>query len=165
MSLTSHYSARRRGAVAISDEEIRSLAPSVFASQPIEGVSERYSFLPTSSILRGMRETGWVPVRAIEQRFALKPVAAFKNTLSGLLGLNIFRPGKRTKFDQRSFWLIATIKAALISFIAGCFGWCALTASSFPMALSSASPLNISDSIRTRLSKLLWICSTLSLTS
>src|SRR6201993_5122702 len=55
------------GTVAISDDEMRSFAPSVFASQPIEGVSERYSFLPTSSILNGMRENGWVPVRAQEQ--------------------------------------------------------------------------------------------------
>ena len=35
------------GTVAISDDEMRRFAPSVFASQPIEGVSERYSFLPT----------------------------------------------------------------------------------------------------------------------
>jgi hypothetical protein len=55
------------GTVAISDDELRRFAPSVFASQPIEGVSERYSFLPTSSILNGMRENGWVPVRAQEQ--------------------------------------------------------------------------------------------------
>ena len=55
------------GTVAISDDEMRRFAPSVFASQPIEGVSERYSFLPTSSILNGMRENGWVPVRAQEQ--------------------------------------------------------------------------------------------------
>ncbi len=55
------------GTVAISDEEVRRLAPSVFASQPIAGVSARYSFLPTSSILTGMRENGWVPVRALEQ--------------------------------------------------------------------------------------------------
>jgi hypothetical protein len=55
------------GTVAISDDEMRHFAPSVFASQPIEGVSERYSFLPTSSILNGMRENGWVPVRAQEQ--------------------------------------------------------------------------------------------------
>src|ERR1700756_5781681 len=55
------------GAVAISDDELCRFAPSVFASQPIEGVSERYSFLPTSSILTGMRENGWVPVRALEQ--------------------------------------------------------------------------------------------------
>jgi hypothetical protein len=55
------------GTIAISDDEMRRFAPSVFASQPIEGVSERYSFLPTSSILNGMRENGWVPVRAQEQ--------------------------------------------------------------------------------------------------
>src|SRR5258708_15584823 len=55
------------GTVAISDDEMRRFAPSVFASQPIEGVSERYSFLPTSSILNGTRENGWVPVRAQEQ--------------------------------------------------------------------------------------------------
>jgi len=55
------------GTVAISDDEMRRFAPSVFASQPIEGVSERYSFLPTSSILNGIRENGWVPVRAQEQ--------------------------------------------------------------------------------------------------
>jgi hypothetical protein len=55
------------GTVAISDDEMRRFAPSVFASQPIEGVSERYSFLPTSSILNGMCENGWVPVRAQER--------------------------------------------------------------------------------------------------
>jgi hypothetical protein len=55
------------GTVAISDDEMRRFAPIVFASQPIESVSERYSFLPTSSILNGMRENGWVPVRAQEQ--------------------------------------------------------------------------------------------------
>src|ERR1700760_4391220 len=64
-----HNSTKSRvpGTVAISDDEMRRFAPSVFASQPIEGVSERYSFLPTSSILNGMRENGWVPVRAQEQ--------------------------------------------------------------------------------------------------
>src|SRR6202022_1926793 len=55
------------GTVGISDDDMRPFAPSVFASQPIDGVSERYSFLPTSSILNGMRENGWVPVRAQEQ--------------------------------------------------------------------------------------------------
>src|SRR5258708_38443042 len=58
---------RLLGTVAISDDEMRRFAPSVFASQPSEGVSERYSFLPTSSILNGMRENCWVPVRAQEQ--------------------------------------------------------------------------------------------------
>jgi Domain of unknown function (DUF932) len=55
------------GTVAISNDEMSRFAPSVFASQPIDGVSDRYSFLPTSSMLNGMRENGWVPVRAQEQ--------------------------------------------------------------------------------------------------
>jgi hypothetical protein len=67
MSLNSNYLSKTRGTVAISDEELQCLAPSIFASQPIEGVSNRYSFLPTSSILKGMRENGWVPVRAEQQ--------------------------------------------------------------------------------------------------
>src|ERR1700732_3751335 len=61
MSLNSNYLSKARGTVAISDEELQCLAPSIFASQPIEGVSNRYSFLPTSSILKGMRENGWGP--------------------------------------------------------------------------------------------------------
>jgi hypothetical protein len=55
------------GTVGICDDELRRFAPSVFASQPIAGVSERCSFLPTSAILNGMRENGWVPVREQEQ--------------------------------------------------------------------------------------------------
>src|SRR3984893_15180734 len=66
------------GTVAISDDEMRRFAPSVFASQPIEGVSERYSFLPTSSILNGMRENGWVPVRAQEQRIRTEARRGFQ---------------------------------------------------------------------------------------
>jgi hypothetical protein len=82
------------GTVAISDDEMRRFAPSVFASQPIEGVSERYSFLPTSSILNGMRENGWVPVRAQEQSIPTEARAASRNTWSALLVFSICRPGK-----------------------------------------------------------------------
>ena len=75
-----HNSTKSRvpGTVAISDDEMRRFAPSVFASQPIEGVSERYSFLPTSSILNGMRENGWVPVRAQEQSIRIEARCGFQ---------------------------------------------------------------------------------------
>jgi hypothetical protein len=78
MSLNSHYPSRVLGPVAISDDEMHRLAPSVFASQPIAGVSERYSFLPTSSILTGMRQNGWVPVRALEQRIRTEARRGFQ---------------------------------------------------------------------------------------
>src|SRR6267154_5503526 len=67
MSLHSNYLPKTRGAVALSDGELRQCGPSIFASQPMDTVSDRYSFLPTSSILRGMRENGWAPVRAEQQ--------------------------------------------------------------------------------------------------
>src|ERR1700751_541385 len=66
------------GTIAISDDELRRFAPSVFASQPIGGVSERYRFLPTSSILNGMRENGWVPVRAQEQSIRTEERGGFQ---------------------------------------------------------------------------------------
>jgi hypothetical protein len=53
--------------VALNNDELRNLAPSIFASQPVADVSVRYSFLPTSSILDGMRDHGWMPVRAEQQ--------------------------------------------------------------------------------------------------
>jgi hypothetical protein len=55
----------------LDDSQIRIMAPSVFASQPLEGVSGRYTFLPTSNIIAGMRENGWVPVSALEQSVRL----------------------------------------------------------------------------------------------
>ena len=47
--------------------ELRGFAPSIFAELPHSGTSSRYSFLPTSSILSGMADEGWLPVAAQEQ--------------------------------------------------------------------------------------------------
>jgi hypothetical protein len=47
--------------------ELKSFAPSIFAENAHARTSSRYSFLPTSSILSGMAEEGWVPVAAQEQ--------------------------------------------------------------------------------------------------
>jgi hypothetical protein len=76
---------------------MRRFAPSVFASQPIEGVSERYSFLPTSSILNGMRENGWVPVRAQEQSIRTEARRGFQK--------HIMRRGQRDRFPPPLFGL------------------------------------------------------------
>ena len=81
MSLYSNYLPKARETAAISDEELRRVVPSIFASQPIEGVSDRYSFLPTSSILEGMRENGWVPVRAEEQSVRTEARRGFQKHL------------------------------------------------------------------------------------
>jgi len=67
MSLLPNYRSASAGSTPLSDEQLRRLTPSVFASQPIAGVSDRYAFLPTSSVLKGLREGGWLPVLAREQ--------------------------------------------------------------------------------------------------
>jgi hypothetical protein len=81
MSLNANYLSNAIGTVAISAQELNALAPSVFASQPIAGVSDRYSFLPTSSILNGMRENGWVPVRAEQQSVRTEARRGFQKHL------------------------------------------------------------------------------------
>ncbi len=62
------YSNTLQNFAELSSAELRHVAPSIFAEAPIAGVSERYTFLPTASILDGMRKNGWVPVMASEQR-------------------------------------------------------------------------------------------------
>jgi Domain of unknown function (DUF932) len=81
MSLHSNYLPKTRGAVALSDEELRRCAPSIFAFQPIDTVSDRYSFLATSSILKGMRENGWAPVRAEQQSVRTEARRGFQKHL------------------------------------------------------------------------------------
>jgi hypothetical protein len=85
------------GTAAISDDEMRRFAPSVFASKPIEGVSERYSFLPTSSILNGMRENGWVPVRAQEQSVRTEARRGFQKHVVRFAPLQHLQTWEKTK--------------------------------------------------------------------
>jgi hypothetical protein len=49
MSLYSNYLPKSRGAAALCDEELRRCAPSIFATQPIDTVSEKYSFVDAAS--------------------------------------------------------------------------------------------------------------------
>lgn len=48
----------------LTDEAIRAAAPSVFATQPWDGVSDKYTFIPTFDVLAKMRDSGLVPVYA-----------------------------------------------------------------------------------------------------
>jgi len=52
----------------MSDEEIRRVASAAFAEAPRVGLSERYSFLPTSQVISALRAAGWQPVCADQGR-------------------------------------------------------------------------------------------------
>ncbi len=55
-------------AEALDDLTLQRQAPSIFASCPMLGVSNRYTFVPTARIISGLRELDWVPVKVEEQR-------------------------------------------------------------------------------------------------
>lgn len=52
----------------LSNDEIKDLAPSVFATAPKDDVSKRYTFVPTIDVIEVMRGQDWLPVQAQEMR-------------------------------------------------------------------------------------------------
>ncbi|HEU4322697.1 MAG TPA: DUF932 domain-containing protein [Roseiflexaceae bacterium] len=48
----------------LTDDEIRAVAPSVFATVKAPSMSDRYGFISTSQVLAALRSEGFVPVRA-----------------------------------------------------------------------------------------------------
>ena len=109
--------------VALSNEDLQNLAPSIFASQPVADVSDRYSFLPTSSILDGMRDHGWMPVRAEQQHVRTAARQGFQKHLIRFARVESLELGQKIKFDRKSCFSTVMTKAVLINCIAACFEW------------------------------------------
>jgi len=65
----------------MADDQIRSVAPSVFAAAPLPEVSERYAFVPTAQIVSRLRDSGWSPVMASEQIVRLEGRRGFQKHL------------------------------------------------------------------------------------
>ena len=65
----------------LSNADLMQKAPSIFAGQAMTGVSDRYTFLPTAQIITRMREAGWAPVQADEQRVRLENRQGFQKHL------------------------------------------------------------------------------------
>lgn len=55
-------------ATALTDDELRLEARSIFAQGPMTGLSARYTFVPTTEIIAGLREKDWLPVTVEQQR-------------------------------------------------------------------------------------------------
>lgn len=71
MQLASRFSYRSpllRSEAPLSDEQIRIVAPSIFAEAPHESGSERYSYIPTATVLRELRGEGFEPFMVCQTR-------------------------------------------------------------------------------------------------
>src|SRR5258708_4578077 len=62
-STTSNFKAE-----ALTNDVLRLEAPSIFAQGPMSGLSHRYTFVPTTDIIAGLREKAWLPVDVEQQR-------------------------------------------------------------------------------------------------
>ncbi|MBE2966598.1 DUF945 domain-containing protein [Burkholderia cepacia] len=64
-----HYSAPMlRADAPLSDDQIRRVAPSIFAGGKHESRSERYTYIPTIDVLRGLRNEGFQPFMICQTR-------------------------------------------------------------------------------------------------
>jgi len=71
MQLASNFSYRSpvlRSESPLSDEQIRAVAPSIFAEAPHESRSERYSYIPTATLLQELRGEGFEPFMVCQTR-------------------------------------------------------------------------------------------------
>ncbi|MBN0321875.1 DUF932 domain-containing protein, partial [Pseudomonas aeruginosa] len=71
MQLASSFSYRSpvlRSESPLSDEQIRDVAPSIFAEAPHESRSERYSYIPTATVLQELRGEGFEPFMVCQTR-------------------------------------------------------------------------------------------------
>ena len=72
------FNAKLAGHHQIDNHQLRALAPSVFAGNAHAKVSDRYSFLPTSEVVDGLRGEGWAPVWAGEQKIRTEDRQGFQ---------------------------------------------------------------------------------------
>ncbi|MEK8034234.1 DUF932 domain-containing protein [Ideonella sp. DXS29W] len=57
-----------RSETPLSDDQIRAVAPSIFADGAHSSRSERYAYIPTSSVLQGLRNEGFAPFMVVQAR-------------------------------------------------------------------------------------------------
>ena len=71
MQLASRFASRSpslRSDYPLSDDQIRRVAPSIFADAPHESRSERYAYIPTAAVLAELRKEGFQPFMVCQTR-------------------------------------------------------------------------------------------------
>lgn len=71
MQLSSRFAPKSpalHAASPLSDDQIARVAPSIFAAEPHGSRSERYTYIPTIDVLRGLRKEGFEPFMVCQTR-------------------------------------------------------------------------------------------------
>jgi hypothetical protein len=65
----------------LSNDQLRAVAPSIFAMQPWERMSEKYRFIPTVEVVEAMRENNFFPMKAMQSRTRIEGKGDFTKHL------------------------------------------------------------------------------------
>lgn len=106
MSITSFTSGSIHRGGPLDDAALRRLAPSIFAESPMTGVSSRYRFASTASIIETLRGEGWEPVRAEQQPVRLEARAGFQ--------MHMIRFARRDDITAFSSRILGDVRPELI---------------------------------------------------
>jgi Domain of unknown function (DUF932) len=63
-----YTSSHKFGASPLDNDSLRRLAPSIFAVQPCQQMSAKYTFIPTIQVVEKMRQEGFQPFAAMQSR-------------------------------------------------------------------------------------------------
>ena len=72
-----HDSFGLRSALPLEDDQIRNVAPSIYAMQPHESRSDRYTYIPTIDVLNGLRREGFQPFQVVQSRSRIEGKSDF----------------------------------------------------------------------------------------
>jgi hypothetical protein len=81
MSFISPRTSRFLGRDILSNDQLRSVAPSIFATDKHASRSDRYAYIPTSEVVDGMRANGFEPVFAKQGNSRVEGKADFTKHL------------------------------------------------------------------------------------
>ena len=83
----------------LTNAELRAVAPSIFSDTPIEGVSKRYAFVPTYSVLDTFREAGYYPIMASESKVRNQDNIGYQTHIIQFRSLdNLLRPNSKDEY-------------------------------------------------------------------
>lgn len=79
----------------LSNKQLKTLAPSIFTTEAHHSVSSRYTYISTEAILEVMRNHGWFPVDAFENKVRLEDKKNYQKHLIILQNFSSFLQEKK----------------------------------------------------------------------
>ena len=83
----------------LNNEQLKALAPSIFSETPIMGVSNKYAFVPTYSVLDTFRDAGYYPIMASESKVREEENKGYQKHIIQFRSLdNLLRPNAQEEY-------------------------------------------------------------------